>query len=155
MALGFPLVNGNRFDYTSIEAIVSGVPYRGVKAVNYSDSLDKAKQYGTSARPLGKTRGKYDADASLEIFKEEAIVLRTALAALAGGDGWGEVDFTLVVAYAEAGQPVTVDTVQASVQKCEDGHAQGNEGLTEKWTLTVMEVKRNGLALLSKLAQVK
>jgi hypothetical protein len=155
MALAFPLINGNRFDYTSIEVIVAGVPYRGVKAVNYSDSLDKAKQYGTSARSLGKTRGKYDADGSLEIFKEEAIILRGALAAQAGGDGWGEVDFTLTVAYAEAGQSVTVDTLQASVQKVEDGHAQGNEGLTEKWTLTVLEVKRSGLSLLSKLAQVK
>lgn len=150
--LSYPLVNGNRFDFTSIEILIEGIPFRGVKSINYEDGTDGAKQYGTSARPLGRTRGKYDPSGSLEIFKEEANAIRLLL-----GNGWGEVSLTIVVAYAELAVSVpTVDKLfGCRVRKAADAHSQGAEGLTEKWDLDIMDITRNGVRLLSDIAYVK
>lgn len=154
-APSFPLINGNRYDYTSIEIMVEGIPYRGIKSIDYEDSLDSAKQYGTSARPLGRTRGKYDASGSLEIFLEDAVVLRTILAAVGNG-GMGAANFTIVVAYAEIGSPiVVVKMLGCRVKKVAASHAQGNDGITEKWDLDVMDITRNGVSLLSGIDYVK
>jgi hypothetical protein len=157
MALpAFPLVNGNRYDFTSIEVLIGGVPFRGIKSIDYKDSLDPAKQWGTSARALGRTRGKADFEGSFEIFKEDAVVLRTALAALGLG-GYGEANFVIVVTYAElAVSAPSVDVLDGCrVKSCQDTHAQGNEGITEKWDLDVLDVKRNGISILSLPAFVK
>jgi hypothetical protein len=148
----FPLINGNRYDYSSVEILVNGVPYRGIKAIDYKDSLDPAKQYGTSARAVGRTRGKYDASGSFEIFKEDAVGLRVALAALGLG-GYGESNFVVLVNYSEAslaGGGFVSDVLSGCrVKDVTDTHAAGNEGITEKWTLDIMDVLRNGVSLLS------
>lgn len=152
----FPLINGNRYDFSSVEVLVEGVPYRGIKAIDYEESLDGQKQWGTSARPLGRTRGKYDAKASLEIFVEDAVVLRQVLAGASGG-GWGEAIFTVVIAYAElaVSPPNVVKLFGCRVMKPAASHAQGNEGLTERWELDVMDITRNGISLLSGINYLK
>jgi len=149
------LVNQNRYDYTSIEVLIEGVPYRGVKSVDYSDSLDPQKVYGTSARPLGRTRGKFDADASLEVFKEDASNIRAALAALGLG-GYGEGVFTVVVTYGELPASFTTDVLfGCRIKKTADSHAQGADSLTEKWDLDVLDLLRNGVSILSAPAYAK
>lgn len=150
MALpAYPLINSNRYAFASIEAMVEGMPYRGVKSVRYKDAVERSKVWGGGSRPLGRTRGKYDPDGSIELFKEEATTLRSALAALGSG-GWMEAVFTVVVSYAELGQPVVTDRLfGCMVTDVEDNHAQGADGLTETWTLSILEIVRNGVPALS------
>jgi len=151
----FPLINGNRYDYSSVEILIQGVPYRGIKSIDYSDSLDPAKQYGTSARPLGRTRGKWDGDGSLEIFKEDAAIIRPVIAALGQG-GYGEANLTIVVAYGEPTVGIITDTlIGVRIKKVSDSHAVGNDGITEKWDLDLMDLLRNGISILSAAQYVK
>ncbi len=151
----FPLINGNRFDFTSIELQINGVPYRGVKAIDYEDQLDPKKQYGTSARALGRNRGPYDASGSLELFREEWNVIAPALAALGNG-GIGEANFLVVVSYADFGAPTITDKlIGARVKKVTNSQAQGASEITVKLELDIMDITRNGLSLLSPAASLK
>ena len=145
----FPLINGNRYDYTSIEILILGVPYRGVKAIDYSDKLGAKKSYGTSAQAVGRTRGVMDASGSIEVFKEDAVIIRAALAALGLG-GYGEVDFLINVAFAEGiVGTITDQLVGCRILEVADSHSQGGDALTEKWSLDIMNVIRAGSQILS------
>jgi hypothetical protein len=151
----FPLINGNRFDFTSIEIMINGVPYRGVKAIDYEDQLDPKKSYGTSARPLGRNRGPYDASGSLEIFREDWNSIAPVLAALGNG-GIGEANFLVIAHYADFGAPTITDTlIGCRVKKITNSHAQGASELTVKLELDIMDINRNGLSLLSPAATLK
>ncbi len=68
----YPKVNGVRHDWTSIRLGVDGEKILGVKAVTYKHSLKGAKVWGTPANAVGRTRGKYDAEGSLELYRSEA-----------------------------------------------------------------------------------
>jgi hypothetical protein len=150
----FPLINGNRLSYASVEVNVAGTPYRGVKSVTYKNAVERQKVFGTSSRALGRTRGKYDPDASIEVFKEEAVAIRAQLAALGAG-GYGETTFDIAVSYAEGGLTVTDKLYGCLINDDEDSHSQGADGLTEKWTLSVIEIEKNGVSMLSPLTYSK
>lgn len=151
----FPLINGNRFDYTSLELVVNGVPYRGVKSLDYDDELSTKKQYGTSARPLGRNRGVYDASGSIELYLEEWNAIAPQLAALGNG-GIGEANFLITAIYADFGAPAITDVLTGCrVKKVSASHAQGSAELTVKLELDIMDILRNGLPLLSPAASLK
>lgn len=152
---GYPLVNGNRYDFTSIEILINGVPYRGVKSIDYKDSLATQKQYGTSARPLGRNRGVYDASGALEMFKEDFSVVAPVLAALGNG-GLGEANFLILATYADFGAPTVTDTlIGCRIKGVDESHAQGGEAVTVKLDLDIMDINRNGVSLLSPAASLK
>jgi hypothetical protein len=151
-SLVYPTVNGNRYSWASIEIQIAGTPYRGVKGVDYKDAIERIKQWGTGRRPLGRTAGKYDPDGSLEVFKEEAVYIRSALAALSGA-GWGEAAFQIVISYDEKNiGNVTDKLLNCMVIDVSDSHSQSADGITEKWTLSVIDITRNGLSMLSNTA---
>lgn len=151
----YPLVNGNRYDFTSLELVINGVPYRGIKSVDYEDSLDPKKQYGTSARPLGRNRGVYDASGSLEIYREDWTVIAPLLAALGNG-GLGEANFLVVAQYGDFGQPNISDKlIGCRIKKVANSHAQGAAELTVKLDLDIMDINRNGVSMLSPATSLK
>ena len=155
MSIAYPLINGNRFDYSSIEINLDGLIYRGVKSIDYSDQLIPGKVKGTSAMAVGRTRGDYEAEASIEVFKEEWALLAAGLASKPPY-GLGEVTFGVVVAYADFGAVTVVDTLGACrIKKPSESHAQGSEGLTVKIDLDPLYILHNGIALLSPQAFMK
>ena len=152
----FPLVNGNRFDYSSVEIVIAGIPYRGVQSISYKHALKPKKLYGTSAMPLGRTRGQYEpGEPSMDMYKEDYEVLTTALLALGLG-GYGEANFQILVSYQEIGSSLIVDTLNGCrITEDEDSHKQGDAESIVKVTLDIMELLRNGKPLANPATRLK
>ena len=144
----YPDINGLRYDYSSAEINVAGRVITGVKEVRYSHKLEPGKVRGTSAQINGRTRGQYEAEASITLYKQEAQELIAAL-----GAGYMEVAFEVVVHYADAGQPVTTDRiVGCRIKSQENSHQEGSDALSVKFDLDVIAVIENGVEPIRNLS---
>ena len=151
MGISYPLVNGNRFSFASIElSMAAGGRFIGFTAINYSDNLERGEVRGAHPMILGRTREDYKAEADAELFKSEAQLFLEYL-----GEGYMEKEFDVVVCYQEfdtASIPLVVDILKScSIKKIEDAHTQGTEGLKMKLELNPLYILRNGKTPISKL----
>lgn len=146
MPIQYPLINGTRHEWSSIEIKLDGITYVGVSSINYSDKLEPQKVRGTHPKPIGRTRGEYDAEGSIELYIAEAAVFRKALADKVGGNGYKEVAFDIVVQYGESEFDTITDTVVgARIKTDAGGGAKGPDPLATKWDLDVMNILWNGI----------
>jgi hypothetical protein len=142
----YPLINGHRYDFSSIEFKYkppTGVVVRtlGLKDIDYSDSLEPGKVRGNHAQKVGRTRGEYDSEASFTMYKSEFDEMVALL-----GPGYMEKYFDLSVTYAEAGSPTTTDSIVACrIKKVSNAHSEGGEPLAVKVDLDPSHILRNGL----------
>lgn len=140
------IINANRYDYSSIEIAIDGLPILGqdIISVSYKQSLKSEKVYGGSPMPRGRTRGRYEADASMEITKE---VYGNLIEALSQDTQYGymEKPFNITVTYQDVGGPLIVDElIGCRLGEDEDSHKSGPEGLTVRCTLDPVYIVRNG-----------
>ena len=139
--MDYPLINGVRHEWSSIEIKLRGDVYVGVKEIKYSDNLKGTKLYGTHPKPIGRTRGVYECEASIVLYTAEANQFRQAL-----GPGYKEVPFDVVISYTEDGFDTIVDEIiGCRITKDEGGGSQGADGLSTPWDLDPMNIIWNGL----------
>jgi hypothetical protein len=142
----YPLINGHRYSFASIEARFNGIPIIGFKSLNYSDELAPGEVYGSRPQLLGATRGKQKASADFEMYRLEFEALKATLGI--GGVGFGEQKFDIVAQYAELGQPVITDTVVGfRIQKVEFSNADGTDAIVAKVTGFPLRVLFNGVPI--------
>lgn len=151
MNLTTPLVNGNRFDYSCVTISVDGRVILGqdITSITYKHQLKPEKIYGTSPYALGRTRGRYEADGTLEVTKEAFGELVDYLS-VDPNKGYMEQSFTVTVAYQAdpGGQLVTDKLIGCRITEDEDNHKQGAEGLTVRCTLDIMSIERDDITPL-------
>ncbi len=149
-AISNPLINGNLYDFSSIEAKLDGQTYLGFKSINYSHGLEPGEVFGTDAQKAGRTRGQYKPESSFEMYKAEYALLIQGL-----GPGYMERSFNVVVNYEEWDGPVlrvvTDVVIGFRIKKAENAHSSGNEPLTVKVDGSVMYVIENGLPPLDNM----
>lgn len=146
-----PLVNGHRYSFASIELRANNKTFIGIKSINYKDKLDKGNIWGTSSKKIGRTRGKQDPDASFEMLKAEGQDLIDNLTGNNADQGYGEISFNITVAYREQGSSVITDTIEgAMIIEADDSHSEGTDAVYTKFSLNVMDVKRNGKSIASR-----
>ncbi len=134
--LSYPLVNGMRHEWSSVELKLDGDVYVGVKEVKYSQTLKGSKMRGTHPAPIGRTRGEYDSEASIVLWFAEGVQFRKKL-----GAGYMEKAFDIVVSYVENGFDTIVDEIiGCRITKDEGGGSQGPDGLTIAWDLDPMKI---------------
>lgn len=154
MALSYPLINGLRYDFTSLEVKINGQALdwtAGLKEISFSDELEPGEVYGTFAQSLGATRGQYKAEGSLTLYFQEAQEF-ISLLSNSSGAGYMETLFDLQLAYSEPGQSlVTAELLACRIKKAEDSQAQGSDPLETKFDLRVGMVKRNNKYAVSKV----
>jgi len=143
-------INGNQYDWASIEVKVAGVPYYGVTAINFSQTRERTMFYGLGKHhaPRGRGRGQYSCEASMEMWADAAESLREALDD--GTGNYGDTVFDITVQYVEPGTnapPVIVELFQCVIGGEEASNAQGTDGLKENIPLSVMYIKKNGRSL--------
>ena len=147
-----PLVNGNRYDYSSVQIQVNGFPLLGqeVVAVDYKHGLKPSSVFGSSPRKLGRTRGQYEADATLEITKES---YGTLVAALSQNPlfGYMEASFQIDVVYQDVSHPTSIQDTLLGCRIVEEseGHKASGDGLTVRVTLDVIEIQRDGIPAIA------
>lgn len=148
MPIAYPLINGNRYDFSSVELNVAGALFNGVKEITYSQTLEPGIVRGNRAQVIGRTRGPLDAEGNLTLYKLEFQSLIAALQVLGAptGAGFMEVPFDVVVNYAEVGQPVITDTLRGCrIKKYEDTGAEGGEAIATSVDLHIMLILSGGL----------
>ncbi len=155
VALSYPLINGLKYDYSSVELNIDGQVFGGVKSINYKWSLDPGVQRGTRAQKIGRSRGTYDADGSIEIYKVEYHAIISRLSRL-GTRGYAETAFNIVVSYEENVTDVITDQlVGIRLKTGENGHQEGNDPLVVKCDLDIMYILENGLSAIDPRKMLK
>lgn len=148
---------GNRvFGAKSCAFSVMGVPYVGITAVKYGDSLEREHVWGMNkdGTPLGMTPGKYTPDdlsitMLKDVFQSKFLTQMAALSAAFGAPGsFGAAPFVFVAQYSEGALPPSVDTISGcQIVKTEDDIAEGTGALVTVITCKVISLMRNGLTI--------
>jgi hypothetical protein len=156
MVPAIPLINGNRYSFASIEFRIPQIGarrYIGLKAINYTDDLQPGDVYGTAPQKIGRTNGKSAPTANMEIYALEFddLVQNLVASAVARGYppnvGFMQVSFDIIVAYADIGAPVIVDTIfGARITKPDKQRQEGSDPLSVRCDLNIMAIDHNGVA---------
>ncbi|MDY0348767.1 MAG: hypothetical protein RBR13_08050 [Tenuifilaceae bacterium] len=100
-------VNGNLYDWESVEIMLPGGLAIGVTEISYNDERAIEARYGKGATPRGWGRKNYKAAGSMSLDRDEFERLRAAL----GGSVYKAKPFPIIAKYGNDDQPVVVDTL--------------------------------------------
>ena len=141
----YPVVNGFAYSWASVRFRFDGGEVVAIKDITYSHKVDRAKLRGAGMRPLGRTRGEYEAEGSVTLFREGWDALRAKL-----GTGYMERRFSISVSYAEAGQPVVTDELlDCVISSVENNPSQGTDALEVSLDLDIMQLREGGISPLN------
>lgn len=146
-----PIINGFVYGYSSVEVQFGGWVFRGIKSIDYKHKRTPGKIRGTHPQILGRTRGQYEAEGSLTMWKHAWDKLRDAL-----GEGYMEFTFPICVTYSERG-PLnpTVDILYGcQIIEVDNSHSEGSDGLEVKLSLDIFMILENGLPPMANMLGV-
>lgn len=139
----YPDVNGIRTSYASIElAFNGGYKLKGIKSINFRQPHTVPKIWGTSAKPIGRTRGQEDSDGDIEFYQQEFDFMLPILSR-AGVFGFSETGNLITVSYAELLSPevtVTRALVGTRLISPDSSNSEGPEASTVKCSLSIMDI---------------
>lgn len=144
--LAYPLINGVRHDFSSIEFKLAGRIYVGFKSLDHSRKRTRGLIEGNHPDPIAKTRGSNAYAASCEMFLAEWNLFRNdlVLLATARGIGWGDVLFLATVIYSSPGfDTQTLRLIGCSVDSIEASQSKSPDGLTRKIDLAPLKIIEN------------
>jgi hypothetical protein len=146
----YPDINGVRWDYSCVEIRIGAKPFRGVKSVNYADGMEPGDVYGTGAQRIGRTRGQYKPEGSIELYEQE---WRDLLASLPAAIGYLEAVFPIIVTYQQTMvSPLNVDLlVGCKIKKVSSDRQEGTDAVTVKLDLDIMRIERDGKQPLTQI----
>ncbi len=148
-AIQYPLINGVRHAFSSIELRVNGSIILGFTEINYSPKLDPGIVRAAGALPVGMTLGNMEYEGDFTLLLQEFNNMLVQL-----GDGFMTVPFDIVVAYdaslggvQSGGLDVIVDTLEGCrISSVEATASSGStDALTRKCTVKPLNVLLNGL----------
>lgn len=154
--IDYPLINGHRYSFASVEAQFNGLPILGIKSINYSPELMPGKVYGSAPQKIGRTRGKEDSSADFEMLRLEFENLKETLGFQANGTGFGESAFDIVVQYAELpNSPVVTDTLIGNrITKVDLQNADGTDASMAKCTIDPMRILLGNMSIATPVAPI-
>lgn len=141
------MINGNLYDWESVEIQLPNGLAIGVTNIDYDDERPVEERYGKGSIPRGVGRKNYKASAKIELDLDEADRLQKAL----GGSVYKSDAFPIVVSYAVDGQPTITDTLPScKITKTGSGAKQGDDNAgARKYDLTLLEpIKWGGVPAL-------
>ena len=137
----YPLLNGRRHSFCSVELKLNNVIFKGFKKIDYKRTRERTDVYGNHPDPLGKTHGTNKYEASCELYLAEWNLFQATL-----GAGYGDVPFQIDVTYTENGFDMIHDTLMGcTLDSSEATNAQGNEGTSRPIELHPVKILFNGL----------
>lgn len=146
--ISYPLVNGVRHSWASVEVKVAGQIFF-VTSVNYSRKRNRTMVRENHPDPVAKTKGSNEYSADIEMLLAEFNALQAALIQQANqqslNGGYGDVFFQVVVSYTENG----LDTVTDSILGCtmdstEASNSEGTDPTKRKIDLAPLKILYNG-----------
>ena len=141
MPMQYPLINGLRYDWTSISIMINGNRRElGATSLDFDDPLEGNLVFGNHAQSLGSTRGTQSCSASVEMLKAEAEQWVRDM-----GPGYKEKYFPIVVRFSENGTSSEVRLEGCRIKADPFSGAQGGDALKVKFDLMVLRVIRDGI----------
>ena len=146
--LQYPLINGVKHDFSSIELSIAGQIFLGFKSINYSRTRTRTMVRGNSPDPIAKTRGTNEYTGECEIYLAEWNYLESLLIGQASqqglNSGYGDVMFTVKVTYNDPGFDTIIDILQTcSIDATDASQSQGTDPLVRKVTLNPLKILFN------------
>jgi hypothetical protein len=138
-AILYPLINGVRPSFASVEFVFGVRRVIGVKAINYKRERKREYVYGTSPDPLGKTQGVNEYSADVELFLPEWALVSEI-------PGYGDVPFLVIVNYTAVGTGTVTDVlVNCTIDSTDASNGQGPGALSRKVELNPTKILFNGI----------
>lgn len=141
-----PLINGRRFSFSSLE-IAAQIGATGtslfmdVDDISYGEKLEIEFRRGTSRTPIGWTSGTHTPqEGSMQMGKSTFAQMVTKV-----GPGWLGINLAMIIAYADIGEPLTVDTIIGRLTGAEDAHSYGPGALVTVVSFLPFTILRNGI----------
>lgn len=147
MAIASTLINGRRYSFSSLEFSLvkpdgDSELFIDVSAISYGRALTIEFVRGAARNPIGVTAGDYEPpDASVTMGKStftQGIVEGI-------GAGWLGSTIRIVAKYADVGEPLTVDEIDAVIQGAQEDHSSGAAALNVVIALKVLNLQTNGV----------
>lgn len=146
MAIQYPVINGNKFDFASIEAELAGGIFKGINELTYTDTLEPGIVRGTGPEKLARTLGEYDSEGSIVMYHQD---FQDFLALLTNDGETGSMDtvFNITVSMsAPGGDGTKTDRlIGIRLTSIEGGGSQGTDPLTVTGDLNIMRIERGGI----------
>ena len=139
----YPMVDGARVAFVSMEAKLKGQIFVGITKLDYSRKRNREILKGTNADPIGKTRGDNDYACTGELYLAE---FNQFIHQVLGGDGYGDVFFPIDVTYSENGFDTIHDQIiGCTVDETKRANAKGPAGTTTEVDFAPLKIKFDGL----------
>ena len=122
-------INGQLYDWESVEIrLPSGVAV-GITEINYSDERPVEIRYGKGGVPRGRGHKNYKPSCDITLDLDEAERLRQEL----GGSFYAKTPFNIVVSYANNDQATVTDIIRSCViTKVDTSAKQGEDNVGTK-----------------------
>ena len=142
MAIQYPLINGNRHDFSSIEVNLNGEIFRGFHSINYSRTRTRTDVRGNHPDPLGKTRGTTEYSGDCELYLAEWNQFINDI-----GVGYGDYFFTVTASYTAppAFDPNQDVLLGCTIDSTEVSQSQSGDPLMRKFNLRPVKILFNGI----------
>lgn len=147
MSIASTLINGRRYSFSSVELSLvkpdgSAELFIDISELSYGRALTIEFVRGAARNPLGVTAGDYEPpDASMTMGKS---TFTTGI--VEGiGEGWLGSTVKIVAKYADVGEPLTVDEIDAIIMSAQEDHSTGAASLNVVVALKVLLVQTNGV----------
>lgn len=140
------LINGLAWDHSSIEIKLDTTRYVQIESIDWDDSLEPGKLGGAAAAVLSRSRGKYDANASIKMSLDDHRELIKKL-----GNGYLTKVFPIFCTWSEADRPIRTALLKGCrMIKTEDSSSTGGDVTMVTVSLHVLRIIRDGIDPLGK-----
>ena len=138
-------INGNYYDWESIEIMLPNGIAIGITEISYNDERGIEARYGKGAIPRGFGRKNYKASGNMSLDKDEAQRLQVAL----GGSFYREKPYPIIVSYANEDQMMIIDVLpDCMITKADTSAKQedDNAGVVKLDFIILSPIKWGGLS---------
>jgi hypothetical protein len=141
--LQYPLINGDRHSFASVEIQFNNLSIGGFTAINYEALLDGQPVRGAGPLVIGHTIGLASWTGDFEMLLEEWNFFQASL-----GPGFMQQYFNIRVTYAARGMSTIVDTLSGCRVKSVGASGQSSSGdaLVRKVPLLITSGNFNGVS---------
>lgn len=133
---------GTMKGWSSITVNLLGRDLEGISAISYTDNVEKENVKGAGSMPIGRSRGNYEAEASLTLYKEEVDALKLSLAP--GKRIQDIAPFDIIVQYQTPEGPIMKDIIH-NAEFINDGVdvSQGDGTIATEYELIISHITWN------------
>ncbi len=146
MATQYPLVNGTKFSWASVEIDLNGTIFTGCTELAYKQTREIGDVYGTGAENLARTLGQLNAEGSLTMYRrdfQDFINLLTNN----GQTGYLDTEFDVTVSYSSPnGDGILTDRcISCVILEPDISGSQGTDPLSVTCSLDILRVELDGI----------